>query len=506
MKRLLLRTTMLRKAIAPALMSLLTLNASWPATGLPHLGNAAYAQQTPPPPPAGAPADPAQASVLYGPEQLDALLAPIALYPDQLLTQVLIASSFPLEVVEAARWVEDPRNKALQGPALESALQPLTWDPSVKSLVPFPTVLAMMNSKLDWMQQVGYAFSVQQQDVLDSVQRLRAQAQAAGNLQTTQQQVVRREAQTIIIEPAQPQVVYVPAYNPTVVYGTWAYPAYPPVYIPPPPSYYVGNALLAGIAFGAGVAVVGGLWGWCRPSWGSRNVYVNHTVYNNITVNNYHRTTIVNNSWQGNGRPWGGYNRPPTGPVGAPARVPPPNWRPPGPPGGNFTPSVHPTAASVRPGQAGGQGYRPPPPPGISRPNTLPPPTVTRPSTAPQTRPRPQTSTHQTSTRPASTRPTSQGGSSRPSTRPSPAPDYQRPSPRPDYQRPESRPMPQVTTPRPAPETMNRPAPSARPQPMERPQSMARPAPSARPESMARPAPRPEPMARPAAAPRPRPN
>src|SRR5208283_1590416 len=147
----------------------------------------------------------------FNAEQLDALLAPIALYPDPLLAQVLMASTFPLEVVSAQRWVEDPAHKSLTGDALAKSVEAQTWDPSVKSLVPFPQVLALLNSNLDWMQQLGYAFADQQA----SVQRLRAQAQAAGNLQTTDQQVVRREQQTIIIEPAQPSVVYVPNYNPT---------------------------------------------------------------------------------------------------------------------------------------------------------------------------------------------------------------------------------------------------------------------------------------------------
>jgi hypothetical protein len=170
------------------------------------------------------------------------------------------------------------------------------------------------------MQQVGYAFADQQADVLYSVQRLRHQAQANGNLQSTPQQIVRVEEKTVIIEPAQPNVVYVPTYNPTVVYGTWPYPSYPPVYMPPPPGYAVGTALMSGLAFGAGVAVTASLWNWATPAWGRGNVNVNVNRYNNINVN---RTHISSNVWQANragGRP-AGLARPPAGPVGRPARA-----------------------------------------------------------------------------------------------------------------------------------------------------------------------------------------
>jgi len=266
----------------------------------------------------------------YSQAQLDALLAPIALYPDALLAQVLMASTYPLQVIEAARWLDAPGNKALTGNALATALQAQSWDPSVKSLVPFPQIIAQMNSKLDWMQQLGYAFSVQQNDVMDAVQRLRQQAQAAGQLQTTQQQKVIVEKQTIVIEPADPAVVYVPTYNPTVVYGAWQYPAYPPVYIPPPPGYVIGSALMTGLAFAAGVAVVGSLWGWARPVWGYGGGYggygryggsinINTYNYNNINVN---RPPINNGTWRPPpGGPGGGGWRPPGGgPVGAPTR------------------------------------------------------------------------------------------------------------------------------------------------------------------------------------------
>jgi hypothetical protein len=218
----------------------------------------------------------------------------------------------------------DPANKNLTGDALAQALVSQAWDPSVKSLVPFPQVLGMLNDKLDWTQQIGYAFATQGADVMNSVQRLRQQAQAAGYLKTTEQQTVLVEKTSIIIQPANPQTVYVPVYNPTVVYGAWPYPAYPPVYYPPPPGYVVGNALVAGLAFATGVAVVGSLWGWARPVWycgnggyGSVNVNVNH--YNNINVN---RPPINSPVWRppAGGGTGGRPIRPSGGPVGAPAR------------------------------------------------------------------------------------------------------------------------------------------------------------------------------------------
>ena len=255
----------------------------------------------------------------YNTEQLDALLAPIALYPDALLAQVLMASTFPLQVVSAGRWVEDPAHKSLSGDVLAKTIEPQTWDPSVKSLVPFPSVLALLNSNIEWTEQLGYAFADQQAAVMNSVQRLRVQAQAAGNLKTTEQQIVRSEKQIIIIEPARPTLVYVPNYNPTVVYGGWPYPAYPPVYLPPPPGYAFGTALISGIAFATGVAIVGSLWGWATPGWGRGYVNVNVRHYNTINVN---RTRINSNVWQPNrpgGRP-AGLQRPPNGPVGQPAR------------------------------------------------------------------------------------------------------------------------------------------------------------------------------------------
>ena len=160
-------------------------------------------------------------SKAFSREQLDQLLAPVALYPDSLLTQILMASTYPLEVVKANNWVK--QNKELKGDALTAALEKQEWDPSVKSLVNFPQVLQMMSDKVDWTQKLGDAFLAQQKDVLSTVQTLRAKALEAGNLKTTKEQkvVVEKDPQTIIIQQANPEVVYVPEYNPTVVYGVW---------------------------------------------------------------------------------------------------------------------------------------------------------------------------------------------------------------------------------------------------------------------------------------------
>jgi len=264
----------------------------------------------------------AQAEVIeFSTAQLDALVASIALYPDELLTQILMASTFPLQVVRAARWLDRDENKRLKGDALVKALEKENWDPSVKSLIPFPQVVATMNDYLEWTQQLGYAVANQQAAVLDAIQRLRRQAQKAGSLKTTEQQKVIEQQETIIIEPANPETVYVPVYQPANVYGEWPYADNPPVYLPPPEAYYPdayapGYAWGTGLAFAAGAAVVAGLWGWARPGWGYGNVSVNPLRYNNINVN---RGQISSANWRA---PAGGrLNGPPGGPVGAPGRA-----------------------------------------------------------------------------------------------------------------------------------------------------------------------------------------
>jgi len=271
-----------------------------PLALMPLVPTMVFAQQPPPPPPANG-----QAVALLSRPELEQLLAPIALYPDELLTQTLVASTYPLEVVMANRWLQQGNNKDLRGDALLQALTAQDWDASVKSLIPFPVVLATMSDQLEWTQKLGDAFLAQQNDVFAAVQALRGRAQAAGTLQSNEQQVVTRDADVIVIEPAQPQVVYVPAYNPTVVYGSWPYAAYPPVYYPPPPGYYVGTALMTGLAFGAGIAISNSLWGWGRPNWHGGNVNVNVNQFNSINSNRYNnfspsRTVNNGNTWQHN--------------------------------------------------------------------------------------------------------------------------------------------------------------------------------------------------------------
>ena len=223
-------------------------------------------------------------------EEIEQLVAPIALYPDALVAQILMASTYPLEVVSAARWSK--ANPSVKDKALEDAMQKQTWDPSVKSLTAFPSVLAMMNEKLDMTQKLGDAFLGQQKEVLDAIQRLRAKAQAAGNLKSSKEQTVTtaQEAGTTVIkiEPADPQVVYVPTYNPTVVYGPWPYPAYPPYYYYPP-----GYAAATVFSFGVGLAVGAAMWGNCN--WGGGNVNINVNKYNN-----FNKTNINNGNWNHN--------------------------------------------------------------------------------------------------------------------------------------------------------------------------------------------------------------
>lgn len=269
-----------------------------------------YSQPAAPAPAAPAAAAPApDAADKLSQEQIDQLVAPIALYPDDLLTQMLMASTYPLEIVQADRWLK--ANKDLKGDALDKALESQTWDASVKSLVGFPDTLSMMSEKLDITSKLGDAFIAQQKDVMDAIQRLRAKAQAAGNLQSNQQQTVTvqpaaagTQTQTIIIQPAQPQVVYVPQYNPTVVYGAWPYPAYPPApYYPP--GYVAGTAILS---FGVGVAV-GAIWNnnsWGHCNWNSGSVNINRNTNinvnnNNFNNNNFNRNNNFNNNVGGGG-------------------------------------------------------------------------------------------------------------------------------------------------------------------------------------------------------------
>jgi hypothetical protein len=210
------------------------------------------------------------------PDRLQQMVAPIALYPDSLVSQILIASTYPVEVVEAYQWSQ--KNQSLSAPQAQQAVQSEPWDPSVQSLVQFPQILDRMYEGLDWTQDLGQAFLTQQGDVMDAVQAMRQRAQAAGNLQTSSQQTVTQQDTDIVIQSPDPEVVYVPAYDPTEVYGAWA-PAewyYPPYVYAPWPGYYPGSRALA---FGVGVAV-GVAWSNAyHCNWAHGNVYVNNNYY-----------------------------------------------------------------------------------------------------------------------------------------------------------------------------------------------------------------------------------
>ena len=222
-------------------------------------------------------------------EQLEQLVAPIALYPDALLMQIMMAATYPLEIIEAERWIRDRPD--LTGDALDEALLEKDWDPSVKSLTTLPNVLKQMSENLDWTQDLGDAFLAQQNDLLDTAQRMRGLAYEAGNLETTEQQTVtQQEDKIIVIESTSPEVIYVPTYSPTVVYGAWFYPRwyYPRWYYPPRPGYGF-------VAFGAGVVVGAAIWGGCRWGWGRNNVNINinrHNEFNRRTNINADRDRI----------------------------------------------------------------------------------------------------------------------------------------------------------------------------------------------------------------------
>jgi len=228
-------------------------------------------------------------------EELAQLLAPIALYPDELVSQILMASTYPLEVVQADRWAKSHKQSA--GDVLAKQLEKEPWDPSVKSLVNFPTVLASMSEKLDLTTKIGDAFLSQQKEVMDTIQDLRKKAYDAGNLKTTKEQKVVVEKETIIIKPADPQVIYVPSYSTTVVYGTWMYPAYPPYYYyPPPPPSYPAYHFAAGVAVGV---AWGYAWGNCNWHGGDVDVDVNRNTNINTNIDRSKYQNRVNNRGQG---------------------------------------------------------------------------------------------------------------------------------------------------------------------------------------------------------------
>jgi hypothetical protein len=264
------------------------------------LGSLASAQSplppsAPPPEQTAAPSfspPPGQTAAPFTPEQLDQLTAPIALYPDPLMSQILMAATYPLEVVEAERWRLQPTNNALKGEQLAAALAQQRWDPSVKSLVAFPQILRMMDGNLTWTEQLGDAFLADQTAILDSVQRLRQRAEAAGKLQSTPQQSVSDEGAVIIIEPPGQNVVYVPVYDPNVVYGAWPYPDYPPDYFP---GFFPGAAI-GPPGFGwVGVGAAAPLFGWAICDWGHHRIRIDASRFN---AHNAGQPAIASGVWQ----------------------------------------------------------------------------------------------------------------------------------------------------------------------------------------------------------------
>ncbi len=219
--------------------------------------------------------------------ELDQMLAPIALYPDSLLAQILLAATFPDQVAEASAWLK--ANPDLKGDAFNDALDKMNWDLSVKALAPFPQVLAMMVEQAGWTQKLGEAFMAQESDVTASVQRLRSKAYAAGNLKSSAQQQVVVKGDTYEIAPTNPEVVYVPSYDPTVIYGSWGWPAYPPyAYFPVWPGVALATFGLFGFWGGIGVGPAWG-WGWGSWNWGGGygggGGYMNVNVNRNININ-----------------------------------------------------------------------------------------------------------------------------------------------------------------------------------------------------------------------------
>lgn len=240
----------------------------------------------------------------YSKEELGQMLAPIALYPDQLVAQILMASTFPEQLIAANVWLQDPKNAALKGDALVQALQPMNWDPSVKSITAFPQIVKLLTDNMDMTQGLGQAFTSQQDEVWAEVQTLRQQAQKAGNLKSDDHIIVTNDGPNVAIAPADPAVLTVPYYNPAVVYGPWLYPAYPPIFFPP--VYFGIGPLAIGVGWGWGPAwpIYGPLWGWYGVNWGfGGGIFINSVAYSRISFG--HR------GWAG-GRHWahrGGFRR-----------------------------------------------------------------------------------------------------------------------------------------------------------------------------------------------------
>src|SRR5882672_3990158 len=244
-------------------------------------------------------------------DQLDSLVAPIALYPDPLLAQLLAASTYPLEIMQLQQWLT--KHKDLKDKALQDAVMKQPWDPMVQSLAALPDVVKRLSDDIQWTTDLGNAVLAQQSDVMDAVQRMRAKAKDKGNLKSTEQMNVETKTveskNVIVVEQSKPEVVYVPSYDPVVVYGAPPYP-YPPIAYPPPGYYAAGMAVSFGVGMMVGAAMGGG---WCCNSgWGgNNNININN---NNNFVNNSNRQNISNtgnrtgsgNSWQHNAQHRGG--------------------------------------------------------------------------------------------------------------------------------------------------------------------------------------------------------
>jgi len=243
-------------------------------------------------------------------DQLDSLVAPIALYPDPMLSQTLVASTYPLEIIQLQQWLG--KNKNLKDKALVDAVKKQNWDPSIQAMAALPDVVKQMAENIQWTTDLGNAFLAQQSDVMDAVQRMRKKAKDAGNLKSSEQQKVETQVveskQVIVIQQSSPEVVYVPSYNPTVVYGAPAYP-YPPIAYPPPGYYAAGMAISFGVGLAMGAAWGGG-WGY-GAGWGHNdvNVNVNNNFNRNTNISNSGNRAAVkggNTSWQHNPQHRGG--------------------------------------------------------------------------------------------------------------------------------------------------------------------------------------------------------
>jgi hypothetical protein len=244
----------------------------------------------------GQASSPQSQSPLIPPDQLDSLVAPIALYPDPLLAQVLAASTYPLELIQLQQWMA--KNPGLKDKALADAVEKQPWDPSIQAMAALPDVVKRLADDIQWTTDLGNAFLAQQSGVMEAVQRMRKKAQETGNLKSTEQQLVETKVidnkSVIIVEPANPQVIYVPSYDPLYVYGPPIYP-YPPIYYPPAGYYAAGMAISFGIGLAIGAAWGGGGWGW-GCGWGGNNININNNnnFIRNSNISGGNRNNIGN--------------------------------------------------------------------------------------------------------------------------------------------------------------------------------------------------------------------